>query len=65
MAKGVMYLATLVGVVMFEPINQSFGASGALIATGASGLLMMAYILLDRTPFSERMQARPSDATTS
>jgi hypothetical protein len=53
-----MYFATLVGVVIFEPINRAFGANGVLIATGTSGLVMTAYILFDRTAFSDRTRER-------
>jgi hypothetical protein len=62
MVKGTMYVSTIVGVVVLEPVNRAFGANGVLIAIGASSLAMMSYILINRAQYSERSDPASSGA---
>jgi hypothetical protein len=38
---------------MFEPVNRAFGANGVLISVAVCALLMMAYVMFNRVPFSD------------
>jgi len=62
-AKGTLYVSTVVGVLMFEPISRAFGADGVLAAIAVSGVAMMAYILYDRVPFSDRLNEPNTDVS--
>jgi len=53
LTKSALYMSSLVGVLMFEPISQAFGAQGVLIAIALCSLAMMVYVQFHRPSFSE------------
>ena len=64
LTKGCFYAATVVGVVVLEPISGAFGASGVLMVASTFSLLVIGYIMINRTAFSDHTQKQSVNAAT-
>jgi MFS family permease len=55
-AKGIMYVSTMVGVMMFEPVYRGYGTSGVFVGLAVCALAMLAYVFYDRARFGAPAQ---------